>query len=1253
MTIARAARTLRTVALAAICCLVLPGTAWACSTDANAYFETFLDTTCLRVPLVNTELGALGGLRLTTSGAPTATLWDTDAQLDAGVSHESVAFPPVGASTLSRSGTGPTASLGLPSTLLPLTRDNTNPVLLPSSPVALDNDNVDDPSVIKAGSTYAMYYSATAEDGSGSAVFRATSTDGKVWSRPVPNDPVLEGTPGAFDEQGVYGPDVLYQPTDSSAPYKMYYSGRGEVFGGIGYASSTDGVTWTKRTDGGTPVTVLDHGQPGSADAFGAGDPSVMQDGATWKMWYTGDDSNKRRIAYATSADGISWSKGGGVISPEDAGVSANLEFGAFAPTVWKTGSTYRMLLAGRKLVSGTTFQTKILGTTSDDGISWSGPSPELNPSGTNTNFDFSNLNAPDVLEDPGSGDPFKAYYSGNTIDANGNFHTRVGLAVSNNGASFSKFNGGQAGNSVLDIGTLGASFDSREASGLSVAAPSSASPKLAGFYWGTRGSDFKPRLGHATSADGSAWTKVAGTEPSGALIPLGGGAAFDNGGQRDPSVLYESGAYHLYFTGLDSGAVPSIGYSTTTEDAGTKQPVASGWGNPPNTALLAGDGSGFDASAVGHPSVVKAGTTYVMYYTGTASGVSKIGRATAALPGGPFTRGASATLDTGVAGSFDATSVKDAVVIKDGTTYRMLYTGVETLEGESIERVGYATSSDGITWTKQGVVMNPSQQPYAEDEAGVEATGMLVDGSTLHLWSTGLDRSGRVGGDYATSAYPLPGSPTSGIPNGWATYQLGDSSTSPRDFRSITRTSTGATVELWMSFLQPYSSAGKEYWSNFFPVTVANNPETLNFLLTVRGVRWQARLSSPGTTPTLDKVEISHAPVSFSPSGSATTGSIAPPPGTAVTTWNTLTVSSELFSPSGAGSGTANVRVLDATTSEQLASSALNLNGDTNVALGGIAPQAHPTLRLAFDLSSNGQATPLVNSFKLVYNSGSPPAPPPPPAPVLTLTTATSAVVFGQAATLTGTLSQGGTPMSGQTVALLGQEIGASAFSPLATATATTDGAGAYTSVIRPKKQTTYKASYAGVAAEPTVALAVKHLVKLRVVRRGTRGTFTGSIGPRHPGRVVVIEKRASGRWVKFATLKTNSKSLFTTVKRLKRRAKYQFRARTAADADHLAGVSKVALVDVQKVSLSATVKGRTVTLSGRVTPSHPGQALIIKVQKGGSFVRFAKLTLSRRSSFVLKRRLARGTYAFRADRPGDRDHFPGKSSVRTVGVR
>ena len=40
---------------------------------------------------------------------------------------------------------------------------------------------------------------------------------------------------------------------------------------------------------------------------------------------------------------------------------------------------------------------------------------------------------------------------------------------------------------------------------------------------------------------------------------------------------------------------------------------------------------------------------------------------------------------------------------------YRMLYTGVDA---DGIERVGYATSTDGSTWTKQGVVLDPSLTP-------------------------------------------------------------------------------------------------------------------------------------------------------------------------------------------------------------------------------------------------------------------------------------------------------------------------------------------------------------------------------------------------------------------------------------------------------------------------------------------------------------------------------------------------------------
>jgi predicted GH43/DUF377 family glycosyl hydrolase len=1133
--------------------VLLPPLSQACSRSDALFYETFLDTSCLQQPLTNTTLDAQGGLRLTTNGAPGLTAWDTDTDFANGITHQGVVFPPVGVGTLTRSGSGPAATLGLPTTLLPLTPDAANPILGPTASTALDSDNVDDPTLAKVGPTYVMWYSGTPEDGGPPAIFIATSTNGTTWVRGNGGAPVLQGTPSAFDQDGVYGPDVVYDPTDPATPYRMWYSGRAGVFGAIGYATSTDGLSWVKYPGTGQlPLAVLTHGPAGSADSFSAADPSVLKDGSTWKMWYTGDDSSKKRVAYATSTDGITWAKGGKVIAPEDPGVSANIAFGAFAPTVWKIGSTYSMLLTGRKLVGQGVFQTKVMGTTSSDGVTWAGPSPVLNPSGSNQNFDYSNLNGPDVLQDPGTAAPYKLYYSGNTIDANGNFHTRIGLATSNNGSSFNKVSGTQTGGSTLDVGPLGAAFDGRQASGLSVVAPTGASPKFVGFYWGTRGSDFKPRLGEASSTDGSAWTKVSVSAPDGgALFGLGNQAAFDNGGQRDPSVLDDSTTYHLFFTGLSSGGIRSIGYASTPEDAATKLPDNMSWSA--RSQVLPPDGSGFDASGVAHPTVIKDGATYVMYYTGLDSnGIAKIGRATAGAANGPYTRAASPVLDVGTGTEFDATSVKDPVVVKVGAgDYRMLYTGVETLFGTKIERVGYATSSDGIAWTKQGVVLDPSLAAYSSDESGIEPTGLLVDGSTLHVWTSGVDRSGRTRGGHASTPYPTPVTPQPGLPSGWATYQLGDATTTNRDFRQISRTSTGTGVTLWMSFLQPYSANGDEFWSDYFPVTITGPSEALNFLLTVHGVRWQARLSAPAGAPVLDKVELTHAPVNFSPTGGATTTAIGPSSGRVVSAWRTLTATMSMFTPGGSGSGSATVRLLDSATGAQVASAALN-SGTTTLDLAGIPAGSHQSLTAALDLRSNeGTATPRIGSLAVTYDSAT--APPPPLPPSLSFLATPKTIVFGKSVGLSGNLTRGGVPQAGQSVTLSAQPIGAPTFTPLPTAM--TDTAGNFSALVKPTKRTTYQAGFGGLF--PTAVVLVKHKLTLKGKRRSGKVYLNGTVGPKHVRRVVVIQRKKGTRWVTIARVKTTRRSTFKLVRKAPAK-RALFRAKIGADKEHLANLSR-----------------------------------------------------------------------------------------------
>ena len=44
----------------------------------------------------------------------------------------------------------------------------------------------------------------------------------------------------------------------------------------------------------------------------------------------------------------------------------------------------------------------------------------------------------------------------------------------------------------------------------------------------------------------------------------------------------------------------------------------------------------------------------------------------------------------------------------------------------------------------------------------------------------------------YASTPLPLAATATAGIPNGWATYQMGDADTPVRDFQKIAATAHG-----------------------------------------------------------------------------------------------------------------------------------------------------------------------------------------------------------------------------------------------------------------------------------------------------------------------------------------------------------------------------------------------------------------------------------------------------------------------------
>jgi len=267
------------------------------------------------------------------------------------------------------------------------------------------------------------------------------------------------------------------------------------------------------------------------------------------------------------------------------------------------------------------------------------------------------------------------------------------------------------------------------------------------------------------------------------------------------------------------------------------------------------------------------------------------------------------------------------------------------------------------------------------------------------------------------------------------------------------------------------------------------------------------------------------------------------------VTAWGSLVVNTSLFSPGGSGTGSGTVQVLDATSSQQLASAPLNTGGATTVNLASVSAASHPAIRIVFGLQSSGQASPLVHSFTVSYTTQA-------AVPSLTFAVAPLKVVYGKTVKLSGLLSEGGAALSGKPVALAAQQFGTATFKQFSTAT--TGAGGAYAASTKPKKQTVFQASATGAATPPTVTVKVAQLLTLSVVRKGGKVSCKGRLAPSKSRRVIVIQVKSGKRWKVLARVKTSKRSTFKTVRALASGHKYSFRAKTRGYPGLLAGMSR-----------------------------------------------------------------------------------------------
>jgi predicted GH43/DUF377 family glycosyl hydrolase len=242
----------------------------------------------------------------------------------------------------------------------------------------------------------------------------ATSEDGISWA--VHPDPVLIPTPGSWDSYTVEWPWVIREYGE----YKMWYGGGSIMYGEkIGYATSPDGINWTKYAD--NPVF-----EAGADDweAAAVGMLCIMPFGGEYKMWYTGVSTEiEFCIGYATSTDGILWQRAtinNPVLEP---GPGQWDDSGIYAPRLLFIDGIYYMWYTGDDGV-----KRQIGLATSPDGIfNWAkhAANPVLSPSpGT---WDSENIEGGSVLL---VDDTLFYWYNGCGYPG-GNFLWQIGLATS------------------------------------------------------------------------------------------------------------------------------------------------------------------------------------------------------------------------------------------------------------------------------------------------------------------------------------------------------------------------------------------------------------------------------------------------------------------------------------------------------------------------------------------------------------------------------------------------------------------------------------------------------------------------------------------------------------------------------------------------------------------------------------------------------------------------------------------------------
>jgi len=196
------------------------------------------------------------------------------------------------------------------------------------------------------------------------AIQYTESPDGVAWynDQPLQNGAVPIVSGGGWN-RGTYGAcEVLYNPDASNTgtdwTFTMYYDGTTGGDERLGLAFSSDGITWTAYDAGGDgkadPVLEGTYVEGDWDRDYATWATVIQNDDGTYEMWYSGGmGAMNHGIGYATSPDGIHWTRAeGNPIFDKWDGVDWR-DDRTYCPAVLKDGNSYQMWFAGKDKETG------------------------------------------------------------------------------------------------------------------------------------------------------------------------------------------------------------------------------------------------------------------------------------------------------------------------------------------------------------------------------------------------------------------------------------------------------------------------------------------------------------------------------------------------------------------------------------------------------------------------------------------------------------------------------------------------------------------------------------------------------------------------------------------------------------------------------------------------------------------------------------------------------------------------------------